>query len=80
MVSGPPFAIAQVTPHPWEDEHEVGAFVRSLAEGLAARGHRVRRRPSWSDEFGHAHLIAVEDDHLAGAADPRTGSGSASGW
>src|SRR5918997_1928521 len=41
MVSGPPFAIAQVTPHPWEDEHEVGAFVRSLAEGLAARGHRM---------------------------------------
>src|SRR4051794_8307630 len=49
-------------------------------DGLPARGHRVRRRPSWSDEFGHAHLIAVEDDHLAGAADPRTGSGSASGW
>jgi predicted metal-dependent phosphoesterase TrpH/glycosyltransferase involved in cell wall biosynthesis len=36
-----PFAIAQVTPHPWEDEHEVGAFVRSLAEGLAERGHRI---------------------------------------
>jgi predicted metal-dependent phosphoesterase TrpH/glycosyltransferase involved in cell wall biosynthesis len=36
-----PFAIAQVTPHPWEDEHEVGAFVRSLSEGLAARGHRI---------------------------------------
>src|SRR5215218_8046145 len=40
MVSEP-FAIAQVTPHPWEDEHEVGAFVRSLAEGLAARGHQL---------------------------------------
>jgi predicted metal-dependent phosphoesterase TrpH/glycosyltransferase involved in cell wall biosynthesis len=40
-VSGPPFAIAQVSPHPWEDEHEVGAFVRSLSDGLAARGHRV---------------------------------------
>ena len=48
--------------------------------GLPARGHRVRRRPSWSDDFGHAHLIAVEDDHLAAAADPRTGSGSASGF
>jgi gamma-glutamyltranspeptidase/glutathione hydrolase len=48
--------------------------------GLPARGHRVRGRPSWSDEFGHAHLIAVDDDHLAGAADPRTGSGSASGF
>ena len=48
--------------------------------GLPARGHRLRGRPSWGDEFGHAHLIAVEDDHLAGAADPRTGSGSASGF
>jgi gamma-glutamyltranspeptidase/glutathione hydrolase len=49
-------------------------------EGLPARGHRVLRRPSFSDDFGHAHLIAVEDDHLAGAADPRTGSGGASGF
>ncbi len=40
-MSAPPFAIAQVTPHPWEDEHEVNAFVRSLADGLAARGHRI---------------------------------------
>jgi gamma-glutamyltranspeptidase / glutathione hydrolase len=48
--------------------------------GLPARGHRLRPRPSWSDDFGHAQLIAVEDDHLAGAADPRTGSGSASGF
>jgi gamma-glutamyltranspeptidase / glutathione hydrolase len=48
--------------------------------GLPARGHRLRGRPSWGDEFGHAHLIAVEDDHLAAAADPRTGSGSASGF
>jgi len=49
-------------------------------QGLPVRGHRLRPRPSWSDAFGHAHLIAVEDDHLAGAADPRTGSGSASGF
>jgi len=48
--------------------------------GLPARGHRLRPRPSWGGEFGHAHLIAVEDDHLAGAADPRTGSGSATGF
>ncbi len=36
-----PFAIAQVSPHPWEDEHEVGDFVRSLARRLAQRGHRI---------------------------------------
>jgi predicted metal-dependent phosphoesterase TrpH/glycosyltransferase involved in cell wall biosynthesis len=46
------FAIAQVTPHPWEDEHEVNAFVRSLADGLAARGHRmVILAPSRSPEL-----------------------------
>ena len=37
----PPFAIAQVTPYRWEDEHEVNAFVRALSAQLAARGHRV---------------------------------------
>ena len=46
------FAIAQVTPHPWEDEHEVNAFVRSLAQELAARGHRmVVLAPSRSPEL-----------------------------
>jgi glycosyltransferase involved in cell wall biosynthesis len=33
--------IAQVTPYPWEDEHEVNAFVRHLSDELAARGHRT---------------------------------------
>jgi glycosyltransferase involved in cell wall biosynthesis len=46
------FAIAQVTPHPWEDEHEVGAFVRSLSGELARRGHRmVVLAPSRSPEL-----------------------------
>jgi predicted metal-dependent phosphoesterase TrpH/glycosyltransferase involved in cell wall biosynthesis len=35
------FAIAQVTPHPWEDEHEVNAFAGELAGELASRGHRL---------------------------------------
>jgi predicted metal-dependent phosphoesterase TrpH/glycosyltransferase involved in cell wall biosynthesis len=35
------YAIAQVTPYAWEDEHEVNAFVGELASALAARGHRV---------------------------------------
>ena len=35
------FAIAQVTPHPWEDEHEVNAFAGGLAQELAERGHRL---------------------------------------
>jgi glycosyltransferase involved in cell wall biosynthesis len=36
-----PYAIAQVTPFPWEDAHEVNAYVGALAHELAERGHRV---------------------------------------
>jgi glycosyltransferase involved in cell wall biosynthesis len=35
------FSIAQVSPYPWEDEHEVNAFVDALSGELAAAGHRV---------------------------------------
>jgi predicted metal-dependent phosphoesterase TrpH/glycosyltransferase involved in cell wall biosynthesis len=35
------YAIAQVTPHAWEDEHEVNAFVGELSNELATRGHRM---------------------------------------
>jgi glycosyltransferase involved in cell wall biosynthesis len=35
------FSIAQVSPYPWEDEHEVNAFVSALSDELAASGHRV---------------------------------------
>src|SRR5215211_118230 len=35
------FSIAQVSPYPWEDAHEVNAFVAELSGELAARGHRV---------------------------------------
>jgi hypothetical protein len=35
------YSIAQVTPYPWEDGHEVNAFVAELSGSLAARGHRV---------------------------------------
>jgi gamma-glutamyltranspeptidase/glutathione hydrolase len=48
---------------------------------LTAKGHRVRRRPAADRTgFGHAHLIAVETDHLAGAADPRSEVGAVAGW
>jgi gamma-glutamyltranspeptidase/glutathione hydrolase len=52
----------------------------SWFDGLKARGHVVRRQPSWSHAFGHAHLIAVEDGRLAGAADPRSLGGAAAGY
>ena len=35
------FAIAQVTPFPWEAPHEVNAFVERVSDELCARGHRV---------------------------------------
>jgi glycosyltransferase involved in cell wall biosynthesis len=36
-----PHAIAQVTPFPWEDGHEVNLHVARVADELAARGHAV---------------------------------------
>ena len=35
------FSIAQVTPYPWEQPHEVNRFVERLSEELCERGHRV---------------------------------------
>jgi gamma-glutamyltranspeptidase/glutathione hydrolase len=48
--------------------------------GLAARGHDVRRTAAFSDQYGHAHVILVEGDRLAGASDPRPRSGGAAGY
>ena len=36
-----PFAIAQVTPYPWEARREVNEYVASVSEALARRGHSV---------------------------------------
>jgi predicted metal-dependent phosphoesterase TrpH/glycosyltransferase involved in cell wall biosynthesis len=36
-----PFAIAQVTPYPWEDRREVNEYVDGLSDALASRGHSV---------------------------------------
>jgi predicted metal-dependent phosphoesterase TrpH/glycosyltransferase involved in cell wall biosynthesis len=36
-----PFSIAQITPWPWEQHHEVNRFVERLSDELCARGHRV---------------------------------------
>jgi predicted metal-dependent phosphoesterase TrpH/glycosyltransferase involved in cell wall biosynthesis len=35
------FKIAQVTPYPWEQHHEVNRFVERLSDELCSRGHRV---------------------------------------
>ena len=36
-----PLSIAQVTPYPWEQQHEVNHFVERLSQELRERGHRV---------------------------------------
>jgi gamma-glutamyltranspeptidase/glutathione hydrolase len=56
-----------------EDGHD------AWAGGLRARGHRVDERPWGSPGFGHAQVIDVAGDHLAGCADPRALVGAAVG-
>ena len=74
MVRGVPFAIAQVTPWPWEHHHEVNRFVERLSDELCQRGHRVVVvAPSDSRELireGRATVDAVRKDPEALWADP----------
>ncbi len=57
----PRFAIAHVTPYPWEaQENEVNAYVRSVASELSRRGHRVLvLAPSRSQEQVRASRRAL---------------------
>jgi glycosyltransferase involved in cell wall biosynthesis len=61
-----PFAIAQVTPWPWEQHHEVNRFVERLSDELCSRGHRVVVvAPSDSRELvrdGRAKVRALRSD------------------
>ena len=61
-----PFSIAQVTPWPWEQHHEVNRFVERLSDELCARGHRVVViAPSDSRELvreGRAKIEALRSD------------------
>lgn len=62
----------------WNREGRISVMVEGhaspgWAEGLARRHHVVEAGPSWSGAFGHAHLIRVGDDLLAGGSDSRAG-------
>jgi predicted metal-dependent phosphoesterase TrpH len=61
MVMAAPFAIAHVTPYPWEArENEVNVYVRMVAEELSRRGHRVLiLAPSRSQEQVRASRRAL---------------------
>jgi gamma-glutamyltranspeptidase/glutathione hydrolase len=54
-------------------------FAPDVAATLRERGHAVTVVEPWSDTMGHAHLIAIGDDGLRGASDPRA-DGAALGW
>jgi PHP domain/Glycosyltransferase Family 4 len=60
-VAGPSFAIAHVTPYPWEaQENEVNAHVKRVASELSRRGHRVLvLAPSHSQERVRASRKAL---------------------
>jgi glycosyltransferase involved in cell wall biosynthesis len=68
------FSIAQVTPWPWEQHHEVNRFVERLSDELCARGHRVVVvAPSDSRELvreGRAKVREVAADPEALWAEP----------
>jgi hypothetical protein len=69
-----PFSIAQVTPWPWEQHHEVNRFVERLSDELCGRGHRVVViAPSDSRELireGRAKVRALRSDPDALWAEP----------
>ncbi|MFL5866416.1 MAG: glycosyltransferase, partial [Thermoleophilaceae bacterium] len=60
------FSIAQITPYPWEQHHEVNRFVERLSDELCRRGHRVVVvAPSDSRELikdGRGKIRALKDD------------------
>jgi glycosyltransferase involved in cell wall biosynthesis len=68
------FSIAQVTPWPWEQHHEVNRFVERLSDELCARGHRVVVvAPSDSRELvreGRAKVQEMRGDGEALWAEP----------
>ena len=49
---------------------EVGAILEGTVIRLAPYAH----------DFGHAHVITVRGDHLAGASEPRALDGAAAGY
>ena len=59
-----PFSIAQVTPWPWEQHHEVNRFVERLSDELCSRGHRVVVvAPSDSRELVREGRATVQELH-----------------
>ncbi len=61
-------AIAHVSPYPWEQDNEVNAHIRAVAEELSRRGHRVLvLAPSRSQERVRASRRALRAARATGA-------------
>jgi gamma-glutamyltranspeptidase / glutathione hydrolase len=88
-VHDPRFVLARHARGPgfdtWDDPNVLGVDLEADAPpgwspGLIERGHDVRLVEAANHGMGHAHLIAVEGDTLAGASDWRAGAGAAAGF
>ena len=69
----------------WGSGGEVRVSIEKNADDswlsyLRDAGHRVVVEGPLSHAFGHAQIIAVDDDCLVGAADPRSGSATTAGY
>jgi gamma-glutamyltranspeptidase/glutathione hydrolase len=69
----------------WDDPSVLGIDIEADAPpgwraGLEARGHSVRVVDAANHGMGHAHLIEVVGDALAGASDRRAEAGAATGY
>ena len=69
----------------WADPDGAGVAIETTApqewgEALRERGHDVTEIDGIFGSFGHAHVIEVTEDGLAGAADPRALIGAATGY
>jgi len=79
MTSSERLAIAHVSPYPWEQDNEVNAHIRAVAEELSRRGHRVLvLAPSRSQERVRASRRALRAAraHPAGLLDGTDGGGA----
>ncbi len=66
----------------WHDPRQIAVALEPGSgwnQGLEQRKHRVETRDWGLGMFGHAHMIDVRSDHVAGAADPRARIGAALG-
>jgi gamma-glutamyltranspeptidase / glutathione hydrolase len=87
-VAAPRWSLAARSDEPfalWADREYLRVRIeahapRQWATQLAQYGHAVEVMDAFTTAAGLAHVIEVEDDMLAGAADPRALVGSAEGW